>query len=43
LECFDILIDFCKKAAATDSIKKARKGLTSIALDYINGLSQLYL
>ena len=44
LEVFSTVIAYCRSVTVvTDSIKETRKGLSKISLDYVNGMSQLYL
>ena len=43
LRSFSELINHCKNTSAvTEEIKKTRKGLQRITMDYVNGLSKMY-
>jgi hypothetical protein len=43
LKTFSRLIEHCRNTKQVDEeIKKTRKGLSNIAMDYITGLVQLY-
>jgi hypothetical protein len=44
LKTFSALIKHCRNASCVDSeIKKMRKGLQNISLDYIQGLMKIYI
>jgi len=43
LKVFSTLIQHCRKTKVVDEeIKKTRKGLINISMDYVNGLVKLY-